>query len=203
MTSKQKRQLVYSVIAIAGVGIIAGSFIYPVLSNQFNILALVLTLGVLLRYACDTNRIANETASQTELHTMPIMALYIRNRDDGKRDEWAIQRLGKYAITRQENQIIGPSPFYIALRNMGKGPAFNTIIESENFVAEIYDTHFYGPDGDEHAVKIIRKPANKIRSLTEMNGEMFTVKCESVVGKKYQYRYKVVNVEERAVEFLK
>ena len=46
------------------------------------------------------------------------------------------------AITQETDNGINPSPYHIALRNMGNGTAFNVEIESENFKAEKYQTRF-------------------------------------------------------------
>jgi hypothetical protein len=51
-------------------------------------------------------------------------------------------------------------------------------------------------------VKIIKKPDNKIRELSELEGETFIIKCQSIAGKEYEYRYKINNIEERLVEFI-
>ena len=59
-------------------------FKYPNLYNQFNILALVLTLGVLIWYAYDTHRIANQTI---ESNLRPIV---LRN---GLNIEWRFKSI--------------------------------------------------------------------------------------------------------------
>lgn len=203
MTYQTKKLILYVLAIGVGTAFVVALFEFPEYSSQFGTLVLALTLGVLMWYAHDTNRIANETVSQTELQTMPIMALYIRNIDDGTRDEKTVHRLKQYAITQQVNQSISPSPFFIALRNMGNGPAFNTVIENENFLAEKYQTRFFAPLKDEHAVKVIKKPADKIRNLADLNAEVFSIKCQSFLGKHYEYKYRIVDVEEKIVEFLK
>lgn len=175
-------------------------FIYPQYTNQFNLIAIIFTFAVLIWYAYDTHRIANETVAQTELTTMPIMSLYIRN-IDWIADETKRHKIKQYAITHLEGNGIIPSPYYIALRNMGNGPAFNVEVESENFKAEKYQTRFFAPNGDEYAVKIIKKPDDKIRDVNELKGVVFIIKCRSFLGKGYEYKYKIYDVEEKIVEF--
>ena len=46
------------------------------------------------------------------------------------------EKIKQYAVTHQIENAIVPSPFYIALRSMGNGPAFNVTVESDNFKAE-------------------------------------------------------------------
>lgn len=201
-TNWQTRKLwIYALVIISG-GIVVVSFTFPQYSTQLNLLALVATLVVLIRYTYDTHRIGNEAVHQSELQTMPVITLYIRY-VDGSGDDQTMHRLRQYAVTRFEDNGIRPSPFYVALRSMGNGPAFNVTVESDNFKVEKYQTQFFAPKKDEHAVKIIKKPNDKIRDLTELNGEIFTIKCESVLGKGYEYKYRIVDIDERTVEFLK
>ena len=195
-------------IFVFGVGIIIVIFKFPQHTNQLNLIAIIFTFAVLIWYAYDTHRIANETVAQTELTTMPIMSLYIRNVDginevDENRRRDKINKLKQYAITQEVDNGINPSPYYIALRNMGNGPSFNVEIESEHFKAEKYQTRFFAPNGDEHAVKIIKKPNDKIRNVNELKGEAFIIKCRSFLGKEYKYKYKINDVAEKAVEFIK
>ena len=171
-------------------------------------IVLIATLAVLVWYTVETKKIRKQAVMQTELTTMPIMSLYIRNvdgidEDDENRRRDKINKLKQYAITQEVNNGINPSPYYIALRNMGNGTAFNVEIESENFKTEKYQTRFFAPNGDEHAVKIVKKPANKIRNLDEINDETFIIKCKSVLGKDYEYKYKIKDVEEKIVKFEK
>lgn len=198
----KKLGIVFVVFIIAVV--ILGWFIQASLS-WLTLLVPTFTLAVLVWYAHDTHRIANESVSQTELETRPIMCLYIRYISGIKDEEKKQQVREKYPITQQVNNDIMPSPYYFALRNMGKGPTFNVEVGSENFKAEKYQTRFFAPEpkGDEHAVRIVRKPSNKIRSLDEVKGEVFTIKCQSVLGKDYKYKYKIIDITEREVEFVK
>ena len=201
MTCPTKKLTLYVLVIIVGTIFVVALFELPNYSGQLGTLVLALTLGVLVWYAHDTNRIANETANQTELQTIPIMALYVRN-VTGIADLAKREKIKQYAITRQENNAIEPSNFYIALRNMGNGPAFNTVIESEGFTAQKYQTRFFAPRKDEHAVKIIKKPADKIRNPLDLNGTLFTIKCQSFIGKHYKFKYRIVDLEEKVVEFL-
>ncbi|MFY9457742.1 MAG: hypothetical protein WAP23_02330 [Candidatus Spechtbacterales bacterium] len=192
--------VVLIVVAVATFG-----WFYSGSLSWLTLLVITLTLAVLIWYAHDTHRIANESVSQTELETRPIMCLYVRYINGIKDEEEKLSVKEKYSITHQVDNGIVPSPYYFALHNMGKGPAFNVEMESENFKAEKYQTRFFEPEpkGDEHAVKIIRKPSNKIRGLDELKGEEFTIKCRSVLGKSYEYKYKIIDITEREVEFMK
>lgn len=195
----------FSLVIVIGTTAVVGIFGFPEYLDQLNLFVLTVTLTVLAWYTYDTHRIANESVMQTELETMPIMCLYIRNisavENEGKRK--SIRE--KYAITQEVDNNILPSQFYIALRNMGKGPAFNIELESEKFKTERFQTKFFAPEpkGDEHAVKVVRKPSNKIRKLEELNSEVFSIKCRSVLGKSYEYRYKIIDINEREAEFIK
>jgi len=177
--------------------------IYP--DVVFNDFILLITAAFVIAYTYETQKMKEEVAQQTELETRPIMCLYVRY-INGIEDEEKRQSVKeKYSITHQTNGKIVPSPFYFTLRNMGKGPAFNVEIESDNFKAEKYQARFFAPEpkGDEHAVKIVKKPSDKIRDLEELKGEIFVIKCQSVLGKNYEYKYKAINITDREIEFLK
>ncbi len=191
----------YVVAITLGVTVVVSIFEFSAYSSQLNLLALVATFVVLIWYTYDTHRIANESVSQTELQTMPIMCLHIRNVagiELGDKRE----AIKQYAVTQQTGNAITPSPFYIALRSMGSGPAFNVTVESEAFKAEKYQTQFFAPKRDEHAVKIIKKPNDKIRDIASLNGNVFTVRCSSVLGKVYEYKYQIIDMAQRKVELV-
>ena len=178
---------------------------YSEFTDQLNLLALLATLVVLIWYAYDTHRIAKGTVEQTELITMPIMCLYIRNVRSikDKMEEMTVR--DKYSLSEELNGSIKPSEYYIALRNMGNGAAFNVEVECQNFKIEKYGANFFAPQpkNDEHAIKVVKKPSNKIRDLNELRDEVFVIKCQSILGKTYQYNYKIKDIKEHRVEFIK
>lgn len=184
------------------VDIMVGIFKFPQFSDRFNLLALLSTLVVLIWYTNETMLIRKESVKQTELRVMPIMVLYIR-KISAVSDSVKLSIKGKYALTFQNGNSIEPSDFYIGLRNMGDGPAFDVNIESENFKAERYQTRFFAPKNDEHAVKIVKKPNDKIRNLGELDGEMFNIKCRSIDGVEYIYKYRISDIKEKMVEYVK
>lgn len=197
-----KKLGIYVLVTIIGTIAVVSIFAFPHLSSQFNVVALILTLIVLLWYAYDTNRIANESVAQTELATRPVICLYIRNLSGVSTDEAKQSIKDNYAITHLVGNGIVPSPYYIALRNVGNGPAFNVSLESNNFIGLKYQTRFFAPKKDEHAVKIVLRLPNKIRDLSELKDEIFTVKCQTITGKWYEYKYKIIDIKEREVEFI-
>lgn len=196
-TKKLGIVIIIIVIAVATLGLF-----FPAHLSLLTLLVLTLTLVVLVWYAHDTNRIANESVAQTELEIRPVICLYVRNLSGVSTEEIRRSIKENYAITQLVGNGIVPSPYYIALRNVGNGPAFNVSLESENFIGWKYQTKFFAPKKDEHAVKIIRKPSSKIRSLSELKDEVFVVKCQTIDGKWYEYKYKITDVEEREVEFI-
>lgn len=196
-----KKLGIYSLIITLGVVVVVSIFEFPDLSSQFNVLALILTLGVLLWYAHDTNRIANEAVSQTELEMRPIMCLYVRY-ISGITDEGKSRKIKQYALTHHTDKGLAFSDYYFAVRNMGNGPAFNVSVDSGKFKVEKYQTRFFAPKTDEHAIKIIKKPNDKIRNLDELNGEVFVIECQSVFGKNYRYKYRVKNIVDREIEYI-
>ncbi|MDO8481518.1 MAG: hypothetical protein Q7S75_00335 [bacterium] len=165
---------------------------------------LSVTLYWLIRYTRATEDMKKEVIAQTDISTRPVMCLYVRYvtgvKDLAERE--SVRE--KYALTHEVAHGIVASPYYLALRNLGRGSAFNVSIESDNFVGFKYQTNFFAPESsqDEHAVKIIKKPSNKVRSIEELNNEIFVIRCESVSGKKYEYRYRIDDISERAVEYM-
>jgi len=163
---------------------------------------LFITAAFVIAYTYETQKMKDEIVHQSELKTMPILSLYVRRVSGIKEEEKKEKIRENYAITHEQDNGIRPSNYYIAIRNMGEGPAFNVDIESVNFKAERYQTKFYAPNHDEHAVKLIKKPSNKIRKLDEFSGEIFAIKCKSVFGKSYEYRYRIKDIETCEVEFI-
>ena len=49
---------------------------------------------------------------------------------------------------------------------------------------------------------IVKKPSNKIRDLSELKNEIFIVRCQTITGKWYEYKYKIIDIEDRDVEFI-
>ena len=198
-----KKLVIYTLAIVIGIVFVVVLFQFPEYSSQFGTLVLAITLGVLILYAYDTNRIAEESVKQTELQTRPIMTLHIRYISGVSQEEEQKSIREKYAITHVVNNGTRPSPFFVALRNTGKGPAFNVVVESKNFIITKYQTRFFAPlYKNEHAIKIIKKPDNKIRDLAELKDEIFVVRCQSALGKEYEYTFKIIDIEARLVEFI-
>lgn len=171
-------------------------------SNQIGFVVSTITLAVLIWYTWETKKIREQTVLQTELATTPVMSLYIRRviRVADKEKRETIKH--DYTITHMVDNKIEPSTYFFALRNVGRGPAFNVQVESQNFKAVRYQMRFFSQGGEERAVKISKKSNDEIKSLDELKGEVFTVKYQSVSGKIYEHKYKVNSVEEKAVEFI-
>ena len=83
MIWQTKKITLYLLIIILGTLSVIMIFEYSNLYNQFNLLALVLTLGVLFWYAYDTNRIANQTV-ESNLRPVILRSGWIKNWDDIK-----------------------------------------------------------------------------------------------------------------------
>jgi len=198
---KVRRFLPHALVVVFSVCLLVLAFEAPDYLGVLNLLTLAATLLALVWYTFETHKIANESVKQTELENMPVMCLYVRY-VDGVKDQAERESIKQYAITHLVGQGIIPSNYYIALRSVGKGPAFNVTIDSSEFKAAKYQTQFFGAGREEHAVKVVRKPNNKIRDLNEINGSVFTVGCESALGQKYEYKYKILDINERIVSFL-
>lgn len=163
-----------------------------------------LTALIILYYTKETWLLRKESQKQTELSIAPIMSLHVRYINGVKNEQERKSIREKYSITHQVETGIVPSEYYLALRNMGQGPALNVEVESDNFKVLRYQTQIFAaePNADEHAIKIVKKPDNKIRSLGEVNGEEFVIKCKSISGKSYKYKYRISDLTTRSVEFV-
>jgi len=144
-----------------------------------------------------------ETKRMREIEQEPVMLLYIRDIRDyvSKPEKQQKIRDGGYLIRiRTEGK---DSNYFIRLRNTGRGTAFNVTVESSSLKVDKYETQFFAPLTDEHSIKIIEKGNKKIESWKKLNGSVFAIKCRSVNGKFYSFKFKIIDAQKQIVAFLK
>ncbi|MFA5947604.1 MAG: hypothetical protein WC806_01345 [Candidatus Gracilibacteria bacterium] len=129
---------------------------------------------------------------------MPILLLNIQK--GGVAHKQFMDR--EYQITEQVNNAIIGSDHYLTIKNLGKGPAINLRLESSNFVAIAYQEQFLIPSQEEYSIKILAKPNNKIRKLTELNDEIMQIRCQNMLKKEYIFKYKIEDFQKRKIVFI-
>lgn len=155
--------------------------------------------------------VGNKTLKITkqELRQRPFINLYIRNVKDYDEEKQRRIRDEGYLITHTVEKIwlntykaIEPSDYFLRLRNQGSGIALNVNIESDKFKIDKCQSNQLAPHGDEQSIRIVRKPNNKIRDLKELSGEVLKISCNSDDGKDYTFKWKIIDIQQRKVEFM-
>lgn len=160
----------------------------------------VITLVVLIWYAWSTEQMKNQSIRQTEILQMPIMALFIRDLKKFK-EENAIRKVkdGGYRVLLRTE---GETDYVFRLRNVGQGPALNVEVLNDKFKIAKYETNFFAPLKDEHSIKIIMKPDNKIENLDDLNDQIFEIRCKGISGNQYSFKYKITEFKKESVEYI-
>lgn len=109
----------FILVVIFGTITVVGVFEFPDLSNQFNVLALILTLGVLLWYAYDTHRIADQSV---EANLRPIIL----------RSGW-ISKWEDVRFSIKSGQLEGAPLQFTILKNIAKDISGYIIIDKKKY----------------------------------------------------------------------
>ena len=159
---------------------------------------LFLTFLALLWYAWETRKLKEEAIKQTEIEQKPVMMLYVRNLSS------ITDKMEK--IFKKDYVIVGSASYYLSLRNVGRGSAFNAKVKDKDniFMVEKYQCRFFAPEpkGGEQAIKVIKKDNSKIESFNELKGVTFKISCKSADGRLYNFQYKIIGIEKQEVEFI-
>ncbi|MFH1767381.1 MAG: hypothetical protein ABH826_04850 [Patescibacteria group bacterium] len=152
-----------------------------------------LTVLVVFWYAWETRRMKNEMVTQTELKLKPILVLYIRTLKKPKDQDYCVETVER------------TGEFILQVRNVGRGPAANLLVENNDFEVEKYQSNFLAPEGDEQSFKIKRKDNKAIQSYRQLNGVEFTVSAGNYAEpqNRYFYIYEIVNLEKQEVRFVR
>lgn len=169
-----------------------------------NLIVLVVTLKYLIKYTKETQETRIQISKQTKLEQSPILLLFIRNVMDGEAFAEDIDakrfKLDKFLIRiRQEEKVSG---FYLRIRSVGKGTAFNVTVDSDLFDVVNYETQFFAPLADEHSIGIVQKGNKKIEDWKIFNNSIFTIKCNDLYKKDYEFKYRIVDFKNRKIEYL-
>jgi hypothetical protein len=167
-------------------------------------LVLYWTLVILIWYAWETRKVANETVTQTELSLRPTLMLYIRDIKDGQWDG----RTANYWSVPVHTGMDEFYDFYLAVRNTGQGTAFNVKISAKGKTWKSnIQQNFLAPQKDEQPFRMILLEEGDLSRDTkigelDLNGSLLTLSAENVNRKQYQFTYKIVNCSEKVVEYI-
>lgn len=170
---------------------------------------LFITFIILILYTWETFGMKREMVKQTELEQMPIILLFIRDyretygKELAKRED-KMARINTHYYFKEKFQkyLIKGTPYCLKLRNSGRGTAFNVEVKGKKFNIVEYESQFF-PPGSEHLIGISNKDGSDVSDVTELNGEIFIVYCKSIIHKEYSFRYKIIDIKKKEVEFLR
>ena len=137
---------------------------------------------------------------------MPIIMLFIRdirdymeNTADYAQQEKYREKYKTFLIRiRTEDR---ESNYYLGLRNVGNGAAFNVEVKSNIFDVVVYQSRFLAPLKDEQPFAIVEKSNRKIESWDKFKDSTFEISCKDISGKSYIFKYRILGLEEKRVDF--
>ncbi len=152
----------------------------------------------------------NNIVTKEEGGQGPFLVLYIRDiteyplekqrklTDEGYPLTYEIEE----KVDRDIQKAIVNSNYLFRVRNQGDDVALNVSLESKNFIGYKYQSNQIVAGGDEQSVKIVKKPSDKIRSLMDLNNEIFIITCTSRHGDKFISKWKVVDIFNKSVKHI-
>ena len=157
-------------------------------------------------YAWQTRQTVKEISNQTQIAQMPVLVLYIRDIRESMNNpavfheqEEARRKFGDHLIrTIADGEA---SNYYLSVRNVGNGPAFNLEVECQNLIATNYQSSFIAPTKDEQRF-LISDRRGVFTSLADLNNKNIDIKCLDMKGASYIFKYKIVNLEQKQVKFI-
>lgn len=158
-------------------------------------------------YALQTKRTVREIERQTNLQQMPVLMLFIRDIRDYMDNVADYNQQQKYR-GKYENFLIRirtetqKSNYYLGLRNVGNGAAFNIEVKSDMFKISKYQSRFLAPLKDEQPFAIIEKENNKIESWEKFKGSIFEINCKDISGAQHLFKYKILGIEDKRIDFI-
>jgi hypothetical protein len=177
---------------------------YAFYLGLLNLIVLAVTLKYLIRYTSETENTRIQISKQTELEQSPILLLFIRNIMDGEAyaEEIAAKKfkLNKFLIRIRSDEK--SSGFYLRIRSVGKGTAFNVTVESDLFDVVDYEAQFFSPLSDEHSIAIVQKGNKKIENWKMFDNSIFTIKCNDLYKKNYEFKYRIIDFKNEKIEYL-
>lgn len=164
------------------------------------------TFLALIWYAWETKGMKREMVYQSELQSMPFLAIYVRNIKNISKEEKKAYIENNFAIDRLVGDgLYYPTHCYLVLRNMGKGVALDIKINSNKFIVQKYATRIIAPETDEQPFKILKKGNNKGEEMEDpkiLNKNIFYVTCRSMEKIEYCFKYKILDLYKNEIEYL-
>jgi len=157
---------------------------------------LFITFLGLVWYAWETRGMKKQMFLQNEMEQNPFLTIFLR---DLNSNEFIGKDIG-------EDFILGTSQYTFRIRNIGKGPAFDVEIESDNFVGKNFETKIFAPLNDEHCVQIVRKDfengfTDKSFNIKNLDGERFHIFCKDSRGVFNVFEYKIVDANNKIISY--
>lgn len=176
-------------------------------SGAIQAVATIVLVAITAFYAWHTRRTVREIEKQTNLQQMPIIMLFIRdireymdNMADYSEQQKYRRKYQNFLIRiRNEEQ---QSNYYLVLRNVGNGVAFNIEIKSDIFEVFKYQSRFLAPHKDEQPFAIVEKRNKKVESWDRFKGSIFEINCKDISGKPHVFKYKILEFEEKRIGFI-
>jgi hypothetical protein len=168
-----------------------------------------LTLVFLVKYTFATEKMKNEIIRQTDLQQSPVIILQVRNIQDlmaDKADHYEQERYTQqYDTYLIRLRLSGgeKTNYYLSLKNVGGGTAFNVDVEKSNLETSIYESKFLAPNGGEQKFLMVNKGNNKIEELKDFEETPIIITCNDSGGKNYTFEYRIKNFESKCVEFVR
>src|SRR3989338_8147863 len=165
-----------------------------------NVLLVGGTLWFLIRYTNATEKMKDEIIRQTDLEQSPVVILCVGDIKDAVEDKHDYakqqQRRAKFSdflIRRRLDD--GNSDYYLALRNVGNGTAFNVTVEKDNLETARYQSRFLAPNNDEQKFLMQRTGSKKIESWGDFTGSPIVITCNDMSGKTYVFEFEIKHLE--------
>lgn len=175
--------------------------------DWIEVILLGLTLWFLIKYTRATEIMKDQTILQAKALYAPVLVLCIRNTQDymksreSQSDQQAqLSKFQDYLIHLRKD---GKTPYYLSVRNVGAGPAFNVDVKGDNFKVNLQEAHFVAPQKDEQKILLRRNDNTKVESLLDFSEEIIKITCSDITGYQHIFRYKIVDLKGGTVKFLK
>jgi hypothetical protein len=174
---------------------------------QLNDFILLITAAFIIAYAYETQKMKEQIKRQADLVQMPIIMLFIRNIQDYMKDITDYNEQQEHK-RKYENFFIRirtegvNSNYYLSLRNVGTGAAFNIEVLSDIFEVSKYQSRFLAPLKDEQPFAIVEKGNKKIESWDRFKDCVLKISCKDIGGNSHFFQYKISDIETRKVDFI-
>lgn len=177
-------------------------------SGLIQAISTVVLVVITAFYALQTKRTVQEIRRQTKIQQMPVIMLFVRDIRDYMDNAADYDQQQKYR-RKFEDFLIRirtegeSSNYYLGVRNVGNGAAFNIEIKSEVFEVSKYQSRFLAPHKDEQPFEVIERSNKKIENWNKFKDSIFEIFCSDVVGNQHVFKYKILELEKKRIDFVR